>query len=209
VRAAKVVFFFPVAPFIKGLFARADLVPYLYHDHAGEAALSEGHVARSRGFNMKINNNPHMNRDHRNLGLVGTTDGVPFFDDQRRGGWPFILRVGNLPDALSTHMTNVHLHLLSANEFWEVDADAGVLRRRVRAPKTLLPHLHVIVDDLILAYKKGITQRHNSEIISTYILQYLYFDIMPSYFTHSALYCICVTYNVVCMYICRYIYVIL
>ena len=108
---------------------------------------------RSRGFQTKIRDNPEMNNDHRNLGFVGTTDGVPFFDDQRRGAWPFVLRCGNLPDALSTHMTNCHLHMLSANEFWELDLDAQVLRRTIRNPKSLKPHLIVLVDDLLSAYK--------------------------------------------------------
>ena len=59
--------------------------------------------------------NPVMSRDHRNLSLIGTTDGVPFFDDQKRGAWPFILRCANLDDTLSYHMANCHMHLLSAN----------------------------------------------------------------------------------------------
>lgn len=53
------------------------------------------------------------------------------------------------------HMSNCHLHLLSANEYWEKDAKAGVLRRRVHAPKSLKPHLTVIVDDLLYAYSIG------------------------------------------------------
>jgi hypothetical protein len=53
-------------------------------------------------------------------------------------------------------MSNCHLSLLSANEFWEVDADAGILRRKVRGPKSLRPHLTVIVDDLVRAYVKGV-----------------------------------------------------
>ena len=71
----------------------------------------------------------------------------------RVGAWPFVLRCANLPDALSMHTSNCHLHLLSASEFWEVDKDAGVLRRRIRAPKSLQPHLIVVVDDLLGAYK--------------------------------------------------------
>lgn len=151
-RPAKVIFFFPVAPFIRSLFSRPDMVPHLYTDVDGRP---EGHVTRSRGFQQKVRDNPHMNDDHRNLGLVGTTDGVPFFNDQRRGAWPFILRCANLPDTLSLHMSNCHLHLLSANEYWEVDTKAGVLRRRVRAPKSLHPHLVLVVDDLLHAYHKG------------------------------------------------------
>ena len=81
-RPAKVFFFFPVASYIRSLFARPDVVTHLYHDPDGRP---ESHTFRSRGFKKKIIDNPHMNTDHRNLGLVATTDGVPFFDDQRRG----------------------------------------------------------------------------------------------------------------------------
>jgi hypothetical protein len=152
-KPAKTLFFFPLSPYVRSLYRRRELVPYLLHDvdHA-----PEGHVLRSRGFQMKIRDNKHMNGDHRNLGLIGTTDGVPFFDDQRRGAWPFVLRCANLPDGLSMHMANCHVALLSANEFWEVDSAAGVLRRKIRAPKSLKPHLSVLVDDLLGAYHKGV-----------------------------------------------------
>ena len=115
----------------------------------------EGGILQSRGFKQKVLDNPDMNQDHRNLGLVGTTDGVPFFADQRRGAWPFVLRCANLPDTLSTHMSNCHLHMLAANEFWVNDPDAGMLRRKIRAPKSLHAHLSIITDDLLKVYKKG------------------------------------------------------
>ena len=72
------------------------------------------------------------------------------------GGWPFIFRCANLPDGLSTHMSNCHLSLLSANEYWQHDKESGGLRRNIRAPKSLKPHLTVIVDDLIGAYTRGV-----------------------------------------------------
>lgn len=93
-------------------------MPSLYFDCGN---YPEGHTARSRGFKAKILDNPHMNRDHRNLGLVGYCDGVPFFDDQRRGAWPFMFKVANLPDGLSSKMVNCHLGLISANEYLELD----------------------------------------------------------------------------------------
>jgi hypothetical protein len=48
--------------------------------------------------------NNDINGDHRNVVLTGTIDGVPYFDDQRRGAWPFILRTPNLPDGTITHI---------------------------------------------------------------------------------------------------------
>jgi hypothetical protein len=151
----QVSFFFPLKPFVKALFARADLVPYLLHDST-VSIVPAGHATKSRGFKEKVIDNPVMNKDHRSLGLCGTTDGVPFFDDQKRGAWPFILRVVNLPDGLSHHTSNSHLHLLQASEFWEMDEEANVLRRTVRAPKSLKAHMAIIVDDLLHAYTRGI-----------------------------------------------------
>jgi hypothetical protein len=153
-RPAKVVYFFPVKPYLRSLWSRPDLAPYLLADRPDA---NEGDVKNSRGWKHKMVDNPVMNQDHRNLALIGTTDGVPFFDDQKRGAWPFVFRCANLPTTLSQHMANCHLSLLSANEFWEVDTDAHVLRRTVRGPKSLMPHLHIIVDDLLRAYTKGTT----------------------------------------------------
>ena len=95
-------------------------------------------------------------RDHRNLGLVGTTDGVPLFDNKHRGLWPFFFRVANLPDSLATHMANVHLSFLSANEHYELNEATNTLQRTLRGPKSLKPHLTIIVDDLYQAYHKGV-----------------------------------------------------
>lgn len=65
-------------------------------------------------------------------------------------------RVANLPDALSTHMSNVHMGMVGANEFYEMDASSGILRRKIRAPKSLRPQLTVLVDDLYSAYTTGV-----------------------------------------------------
>jgi len=151
------------------------MVPFLYHDRATDD-MPAGHTVNSRGFKKKILDNPVMNADSRSLGIVGTTDGVPYFDDQKRGGWPFILRVANLQDGLSTHISNCHLHMLSANEYWDLDTDANVLRRRVHAPKSLNAHLSIVVDDLLYGYHKGekhfiipLTQ-HSRPFVSTLFL---------------------------------------
>ena len=113
---------------------------------------------------------PVMAADPRNIGLVATTDGVPFFDDQKRGAWPFVLRCANLPDTLSHHMSNTHLHMLSPNEFWELDPLTATIRRTVRAPKSLHPHLSIIVDDLLGAYQKGMSTAHH------YYYHYMYIN---------------------------------
>ena len=94
----KTIYHFPLKNYVQSLYNRPDLSKYLWHD-CGERP--EGHVARSRGFKEKVLDNPVMNKDNRNLALIGATDGVPFFDDQIRGCWPFIFRYYK------------HLHVLS------------------------------------------------------------------------------------------------
>jgi hypothetical protein len=153
-RPAKVVYHFPISTYIRGLFARPDLVKYLYTD-CGDSL--EGHVTNSRGYFQKILSNPHMMQDHRAVTLVGTTDGVPLFDDQVRSVWPVVFRCPSLPDELSMKMVNCHLSLLSGSEYWELDTAANVLRRRVRGPKSMMPHMSLVVDDLLRAYYKGVT----------------------------------------------------
>ena len=152
-RARQTAFFFPLRYWVRALFARSDIVPHLYNNDIGRRAAT--HVTRSRGFKAKITDNRAMNGDRRNLGLIGTTDGVPYFADQRRSCWPFVLRAANLPDSLSMSFQNAHLHMLAPSEFWELDEAAGVLRRRIRAPKSLQPLISVITDDLLAAYNKG------------------------------------------------------
>ena len=86
---AKSMYHFPLAPFVRALHDRPELAKHLWHDCGDNP---EGHVTRSRGFRQKVTKTPHMSVDNRNLALIGTTDGVPFFDDQIRGCWPFFFR---------------------------------------------------------------------------------------------------------------------
>jgi hypothetical protein len=100
--------------------------------------------------------NAWLSGDHRNLALVGSTDGVPLFDDQRRGAWPFIYRVANAPDYVSQHPSNVHLAMISGNEHLELDEAANCIRRNIRAPKSLHPMLTILADELVGAYRVGV-----------------------------------------------------
>ena len=52
--------------------------------------------------------------------------------------------------------------MLSANEYYEIDHNNGSLKKRVRGPKSLKPHLTVLCDDLRGAYIKGMTIRDRS-----------------------------------------------
>ena len=150
---SQVMFHFFLDPFLKGLYARPELVPLLHTD-TGDPP--EAHLRRSRGWKAKVLENPGMNGDHRNLGILGSTDGVPLFDDQRRSAWPFVYRVANLPDAEAQDPRNVHLALLAGCEYLEVDEKANCIRRITRDHKSLAPYLTVLVDELIDAYRNGI-----------------------------------------------------
>ena len=164
---------------VRSLWARADLAPHLRNDAGGKP---RSHVTQSRGYREKVTLNPKIGNDPRNLALMGTTDGVPFFADQRRGGWCFVLRDVTLPDGLSMDPANVHLHLISANEHLENDLGSNTLRRKIRGPKSLHPHMSIIVDDLLDFYHNG-TNMHVP--ICTHV--YLYVARMYPYvpiFTH-------------------------
>jgi hypothetical protein len=96
-----------------------------------------------------------MSEDSRNIALVGTTDGVPFFDDKHRSCWPFIFRVANLPDGLSQLTINAHVSMLAAAEYLVKDLVTGAIRRVVRQHKSLHPHMLIISDDLHAGYHVG------------------------------------------------------
>ena len=140
-RPSKVLFFFPCKQYVRSLFSRASLVQYLYHDGVHG---SEGHVTQSRGFQAKVINNPVMAQDHRNLAFIGTTDGIPYFEDQKRGAWPFILRCANLPDGLAYRAQNAHLHLISANEYWINDPVSGLLTRYILCSTILCAYFNYV-----------------------------------------------------------------
>jgi hypothetical protein len=150
----QVIYHFPYHDHLRRMFRRTDLVPHLLQETGDRP---RGHVRNSRGWDIKVSQNPIINADHRHQALVGTTDGVPFFEDQRRGAWLFVFRHANLPDALSMSTANVYMPILSANEYWELDESANVLRRRIRGPKSLSPHLTIIADDMQGAYAGNCT----------------------------------------------------
>jgi hypothetical protein len=53
------------------------------------------------------------------------------------------------------HPSNIHLHLISANEYWELDTGSNCLRRKIHAPRSLNPHLSIGTDDLLGFYWHG------------------------------------------------------
>ena len=184
----QVIYHFPYIDHLRRMFLRPDLGEFLLQDtgdrppgHFSHSrgwnlkveSLSAYHfvnphhctplscVSNDASLNVhgQVRDNPHMSDDNRNQSLIATCDGVPYFDDQRRGAWLFVFRHGNLPDALSMRTSNVYMPILSANEHWELDEDANVLRRHIRGPKSLLPHLTIIADDMVGAYSGTLSER--------------------------------------------------
>jgi hypothetical protein len=65
------------------------------------------------------------------------------------------MRLDNLPDVMRLKIVNVLTVLICAEEFYEYNNDTRRIVRQSRAPKSLVPHLTVIVDDLLAAYHDG------------------------------------------------------
>jgi hypothetical protein len=95
---------------------------------------------------------PKMALDHRNLALMAATDGVPYFSDQVRGGWPFVIWCANLPYGLSNLLRNCHISSLQGSEYFSRIGDKVV--RVIREPKQL-PVLFLLADELSRIYKHG------------------------------------------------------
>jgi hypothetical protein len=132
-RAAHVVYFFPIARFLKDLFSRADLCPYL--DNRPSPTTPESSIKLSRGYRDKVLNNVSLRGDHRNQGLVLSTDGIPYFGaaaKHSRGAWPVLGRLASLPDGLWDRFEFAHLWGLEAQEHWETDIETGKVHRKRR-----------------------------------------------------------------------------
>lgn len=65
--ARKVVYHFPLAAYIRGLFSRKDLAQHLSHTHGYRP---DSHIVLSRGFKEKVLDNPNMQGDARNIGTL-------------------------------------------------------------------------------------------------------------------------------------------
>jgi hypothetical protein len=84
------------------------------------------------------------------LGVSGTTDGVPFFKDMHRSGWPSTLCCASLPGALAQNAINIHLHSLTSSEYFERDGT-----RVVREPHSLQIVMNLVARDLESLYEEG------------------------------------------------------
>jgi hypothetical protein len=97
-----------------------------------------------------MDNNPDMNNEHRNQALVEMSDGIPLFRGKHsRSCVPIALRSANLPDTLSKTFRHIHLAALYPSEYWGISTDHERWERVDRAPKSLIPMLYALVDDLL------------------------------------------------------------
>ena len=104
---------------------------------------------------LQILNNPAMNDDSRNQGLVGMSDGIPLFRDKSsRSVTPLMFRTANLPDHLSMKFRYIHLAALVPSHFWIIGKTSGRFERVERKTGNLCAIMHVIIDDL-LKWEKG------------------------------------------------------
>jgi hypothetical protein len=144
-----VVYYRPLDHYLRSLYNDPELVPYLWND---SGSYPPGHTTRSRGYREKMHKDPMMKLDHRNVALMAATDGVPYFKDQVRGGWPLVIWCCNLPFGLSNLLRNCHISALQGSEYFSLLGSRVV--RTVRDPKRL-PVLFLLADDLCRLYKHG------------------------------------------------------
>jgi hypothetical protein len=143
----QVVFLFPAKFWVAMLCGREDVVKYLgtpWHMHP------PGSVQRSRGWQKKMVADPLMDGVRLKMGVSGTTDGVPYFKDMHRSGWPSTLCAAALPQALAQSATNIHLHTLTPSEYFEVDGT-----RVIREPHSLTIIIDWVARDLDALYWDG------------------------------------------------------
>ena len=134
-RAAHTVYFFPIARYLKDMFARSDLCPYLDNRPSGTSSTPETSIKLSRGYRDKILNDPSLRGDHRHQGLVMSSDGIPYFGasgKHSRGAWPLLVRLASLPDGLWDRFELAHLYGLEAQEHWFTDVETGAVHRKRR-----------------------------------------------------------------------------
>lgn len=165
-------FYLPFHHWLQDLFMKPDLHPHLLND-IGPMCFPDGDVRRSRGWKRKMVDNPNINADSRNQGLIASTDGVPYFKDlNSASGWPVVVRSANLPHGLWNDYSYCHLSALIPSEFVQ---DKTRIKRYIsrlqfcvsshnkfvfmsslyRDPPSLQCVLLRLVDELLLGQNRG------------------------------------------------------
>jgi hypothetical protein len=139
---------------MRDLFRRPDLAPYLPND--GWADAPTGSVRRSFGYQKKVLDNPVMNQDHRNQGLILTADGIPCFKNKNasRGVVPVMART-TMEDALGLNVLNVHMVALVPDQHWEISPITGRKKRIKRKTSVLTCVTTRLTDELLELYETG------------------------------------------------------
>ena len=130
-RVSHSVYFFPIARYLRDMFRREDLVRHL--DHRPTSRTPSSSLKKSRGYRDKMLRDPILNADHRNQGIVISSDGIPYFgagDKHSRGAWPIVARLASLPDGMWDRFEYAHLYVLEAQEHWSTDVETGEVHRK-------------------------------------------------------------------------------
>ena len=170
----KVMYYLPLKFWLQNLFRNEALVRHLHHDRGEQPS---GAVVNSRGFHEKITNNPHLNDESRNQGLIFMSDGVPYFKDKgsNRKGYPCGVRLANPPEAIGKALSMTHLVCLMSCEYWDKDPHTGKPKRETLAPKSMQLMLLRICDELHHLYYVGIRvvdfSLHQNNVDRVFILK--------------------------------------
>jgi hypothetical protein len=93
------------------LYAKSDLMQDAANDRC-PSTYPDGHIRRSDGYRHKVLDNPNISADRRKRGLIMSSDGVPYFDENGSvGGWPVILMDAALPNGEG--LTTAHSHMVA------------------------------------------------------------------------------------------------
>ena len=120
--------------------------------------METGSVTRSRGFLEKVVNNPHINHEGRNQGLVFFSDGIPYFKDRgtNRKGYPCAVRLANATSTTSKKLSMTHMLVLMPCEYYGLDERTGKYTRQLRSPLSLEPMMLRVADELYGLYHTGV-----------------------------------------------------
>jgi hypothetical protein len=148
---AKTFWYLPVKYWVKDLWRQKGLGRHLANDLPGRP----GSVRASRGYRRKVSDNPDMNYDHRNIGVVATADGIPCHKDKNaRSVVPCMLRTV-MDEELGLNLKFCHLFALIPNWYSVYCPHTGKKIRKKRKTSFLTAATTVLADELQWLYSDG------------------------------------------------------
>jgi hypothetical protein len=153
-KAVKQFYYQPVQHWLQDMFRVPDNAQHLANDGGGPP----GSVRKSNGYKRKVLDNPGMNQDHRNQGLIATADNIPCGKNKNssRGVCPCMVRT-TMKDALGLNVVNAHMFALVPDQHWVLNAVSGRLRRQKKKTSWLTAILVRFTDELLWGYHTGFT----------------------------------------------------